>query len=60
MRSAGDGELVVPYKRTESNSCMYKNEHNEEIRKQLMVNEWGFGFTDNRYSLFLERWPFEK
>ncbi|PXF44638.1 hypothetical protein BWQ96_05633 [Gracilariopsis chorda] len=40
MGFAGDGELVVPYKRTESTSWLYKNEHNKEIRQQHTVNEW--------------------
>ncbi|PXF47704.1 hypothetical protein BWQ96_02566 [Gracilariopsis chorda] len=55
MGFAGDGELVVPYKRTESASWLYRTEHYNDIRKQSMVNEWVIGFINNRYRLFLGR-----
>ena len=60
MGFAGSGELVVPYKRNESTMWMYRSIYNKCIRKQRMVNEWGIGYVNNRFRLFLGRWPFEK
>lgn len=59
MWFAVDGELFVPYKRNESTSWFYRAKHNKEIRKRIMVNERGIRFINNRYRLFLGRWPFE-
>ena len=41
MGYAGDGDLVVPYKRKESTSWLCRSMHNQDIRSQRMVNEWG-------------------
>lgn len=60
MAFAGVGELVVPFKTNESTSWMYRTEYNSTLRKQPMVNEWGTGFLNNRFRLFLGRWPLEK
>lgn len=54
-----DGDLVVLYKCIESTVWIYLGEHNYEISGQRMVNEWGMGFVNTFYRLFLGSWPFE-
>ena len=52
-------DYVFPYKRNESTSWLYRSMHNQEIRSQRNFNEWGIGFSSNRFRLFLVRWPCE-
>ena len=59
MVYAGDGDLFFPYKRIESTLWLYRSKQNSYIRSQRMVNEWGIGFINNRFRVFLGRWPFE-
>lgn len=60
MGFGGDGALVVPYKRNESTEWLFRTTHNRYIRSQRMVNEWGIGYINNRYRVFLGKWSFEK
>ena len=60
MGFAGKGALVVPYKKNESTEWMFRTCHNRHIRRQRMVNEWGIGFINNWFRIFLGCWPFEK
>ena len=59
MEFSGDGDLVVPYKRNESTSWLYRSRHNQDISSQRMVKEWGIGFISKRFRLFIDCWPFE-
>ena len=55
----GDGDLVVPCKRNECTLWLYRSMHNQDIRSQRVVNEWGIRFIHNQFHLFLGRWLFE-
>lgn len=60
MGFGGSGALVVPYKNKESTEWIHMTNYNRYIRRQRMVNEWGIGYINNRFRIFLGRWPFEK
>lgn len=58
MGFAGDGDLVVSYKRNKINSWMYRGKNNSDIESQRMVNEWGIRFINKKCRMCLESWPF--
>ena len=60
MGFGGSGGLVVPYKRNESTEWIHRSSYNRYIRQQRMVNEWGIGYINNRFRIFLGRWPLKK
>ena len=60
MGFCGSGALVAPDKRNESTEWIHRSSYNKYIRGQRIVNEWGIGYINNRFRIFLGRWPFEK
>lgn len=57
MSFAWEGELVLPYYRNESTAWICRAEHNRHIGKKRMTTEWRLGYANNRYILFLVKWP---
>ena len=64
MGFGGSGALqrtmVVAYKRNEGTEWIHRSSYNRYIRRQRIVNEWEIGYINNRFRIFLGRWPFEK
>jgi len=55
----GDGPIVCPFKSGEGGWFQYRTEWNKDIRTQRILNEWAVGWVNNRYRIFLGRWPYE-
>jgi hypothetical protein len=58
MGFTGEGPIVCPFKSGRALDFELRGLWNKMIRKQRMINEWGFGYISNRHRIFLGRWKY--
>eukprot|EP00173_Palmaria_palmata_P000060 Plantae.Rhodophyta-Palmaria_palmata.ctg1029.p1 GENE.Plantae.Rhodophyta-Palmaria_palmata.ctg1029~~Plantae.Rhodophyta-Palmaria_palmata.ctg1029.p1 ORF type:complete len:262 (+),score=37.55 Plantae.Rhodophyta-Palmaria_palmata.ctg1029:26-787(+) len=58
MGYAGIPRIEVPDKKNTNMLFPYRRARNCSIRGVRMINEWAMGYVNNRYRVFLGRWPF--
>ena len=54
----GEGRVVCPMKSNQGMHFVYRAMFNKDLRRQRVCNEWGVGYINNRFRMFLGRWPF--